>query len=523
MRGRHRRPEDTALRRYRPLLLIPIFALVLQACGTRLPNSAFVKAQQGSGSNSGFTAGDASGDQSGAGASGDQAAGAAGSAGSTTGGSAGSAGGTSGGAAGGGAAGGGANGANTASDVGVTPNSIKIGNIVSIQGQFGPDAFSPTLYGLQAYAASVNARGGINGRKITVDTCDDKGTGDGSLACAQKLVDQDKIFLYLANNSQASGRSANYNYSKGVPDVGPPLNNGYQKYPTMFDFYGNNGAVRDGKQVGADGKRWQTTGQYRWFKQNRGIAKPAVFFFNIAVSQQQGYAYEADLAAEGMPTAYEGGGSHQGENFAAPSFDTDVVNMKQKGVDAIWDAMDVGSNQKLCQAMDRGGWTKAPTSLKAKVSTIEAWSQKVGTDFSSPCRSFVYSMGTTDPYSDTGNPIVARFRDDFGKYEPGRTMHQWAAEGWAMGYEFQKAAESMGPNLTRKGFIAWMNGLNNYTLDGFTRPFDYKPKNFAGTTNDCFSVVQWDDAAQTFKTLAPISTCYPDAKWAGVAATDDGS
>src|SRR5436853_2189011 len=43
--GRRRRPEGTALRRQKLLLVIPIFALVLQACGTRLPDSAFTKAQ----------------------------------------------------------------------------------------------------------------------------------------------------------------------------------------------------------------------------------------------------------------------------------------------------------------------------------------------------------------------------------------------------------------------------------------------------------------------------------------------
>lgn len=525
--GRYRHPEGTALRKHALFLLLPIIALVLQACGTRLPNSAFVNANKGNGSNAGLAAGDQGGtDQSStSGSAGDQGTGGGGATGTGggatgTGGSSGSGGATGSNAA----AGGGSGGPNTASDVGVTPTSIKIGNITSIQGPFGPDAFSPTLYGLQAYASSINARGGINGRKLSIDFCDDKGSGDGNYACAQKLVDQDKIFSYLANNSQASGRSANYNYTKGVPDVGPPLNNGYQKYPTMFDFYGNNGAVRDGKQIGFQGKRWQTTGLYRWFKLNRGVSKPAVFFFNIAVSQQQGYAYEADLQAEGMPYVYEGGGSHQGENFAAPTFDTDVVNMKNKGVDIMFDAMDVGSNQKLCQAMDRGQMTSGPgVKLKAKVSTIEAWSQKVGSDFSSPCRNFVYSPGNSDPYSDTSNPVVQQFRADFAKYQPGRFLHQWAAEGYSMGLEFQRAAESMGANLTRKGYMAWLNGLSRYTLDGFTRPFDYKPINPAGTTNDCFSIVQWDDGAQTFKTLAPVSTCYPDAKWAGVAATDDGS
>jgi branched-chain amino acid transport system substrate-binding protein len=493
---------------------------VLQACGTRLPDSAFVKARQaqtegtiaagGAGISDQTVTGGSEG-QSGTAASTGQTAGSAGRAA------------TSGSSGGNTATGAGATGPNTASDVGVTPNSIKIGNITSIQGQFGPDAFSPTLYGLQAWANGINAKGGINGRKVTINTCDDRDTGDGNLACAQKLVGQDKIFVYLANNSQSSSRSASYNFSMGVPDVGPPLNNGYQKYPTMFDFYGNNGAVRDGKQVGVNGKRWQTTGSYRWFKLNRGITKPAVFFFNIAISQQQGYAAEANLQAEGIPAVYEGGGSHSGVNFAAPSFDTDVVNMKEKGVDGVWDAMDIGTNQKLCQAMDRGGFTAKGTTLKAKITTIQGWSELVGKNFSSPCRSFIYAWGPSDSFGDTANPVVARFRADFAKYQPGRYLHQWASDGWAMGYEFQKAAETMGANLTRKGFMDWLNNLNQYTLDGYLRPFDYKPKDFSSTITDCNSIAQWDDAARTFVTHAPITTCLPGSHWASASPADDGS
>ena len=103
-------------------------------------------------------------------------------------------------------------------------------------------------------------------------------------------------------------------------------------------------------------------------------------------------------------------------------------------------------------------------------------------------------------------------------------MHQWAAEGWGMGYEFQKAAESMGANLTRKGFTAWLNNLNAYNLDGFTRPHDYKPIDFSKPpANDCFSVVHWQDSAKSFVTEAPISTCETNTKWVPADATDDGS
>jgi hypothetical protein len=168
--------------------------------------------------------------------------------------------------------------------------------------------------------------------------------------------------------------------------------------------------------------------------------------------------------------------------------------------------------------MDRGNFQ-----VISKVSTIEAWSAAVGTDFSSPCRNSVYVDGTSAPYSDKSNPVVNQFLADFSKYQPGRKLHQWSAEGWGMGLEFQHAAESMGANLTRKGFMAWLNNLNKYTLDGFTRPHDYKPINTSAPTNDCFSVVRWQDSANTFAVQAPMTTCVPDAKWVGAQPTDDGS
>src|SRR6476646_4601381 len=181
---RHRRAEGArALRRNKLFVLLIVLGFVLSACGTRLPDSAFVKAQQGSNASNQSAAGDAggattdagttgeTGDQGGTAASTGQTGGSAGSAGSKC----------SGGGAAAAAGGGGAGGPNTASDVGVTPTSIKIGNITSVQGQFGPDAFSGTLYGLQSYVNAINARGGINGRKIDFKTCDDRDTGDGNL------------------------------------------------------------------------------------------------------------------------------------------------------------------------------------------------------------------------------------------------------------------------------------------------------------------------------------------------------
>jgi branched-chain amino acid transport system substrate-binding protein len=525
--------------------------LVLPACGTRLPNSSFSVVQQGTGtgpggisagSNGGSTIGSGGGSGPGsngsgtgsgggsAGTSGSGTGGAVDSGGSASGGSgAGSTSGAGGGTATGSATGGGSTGAgkaNFASDVGVTATSITIGNVTSISGAFGPDAFGPTLHGLTAYVDALNDQGGINGRKIKLVSCDDGSEGTQFLACVQKLVEQDHVFALLGNNSDASASGANYEYTHGIPDIGFPLNNGYYKYPNMFSIYGTPGYSRNGKAVGNNGQIENPLGLYKWFKSNLHFTKAAVYYYVIPVSAQAGCFEENGLKQVGVSTVYEGGGGSgnctgAGENPAAPAFDEDVINMRSKGVDTVWDAMDVSANARLCQAMDRQGFK-----VTAKVSTIEVYSQTLGTTFSAPCRDSVYIGGSSDSFADTANPLVKQFRSDFAKYQSGANLHQWALEGWALGYELNDAVKAMGANVTRKGFISWLNGFapvpGGYTAGGVMTPITYAPVNFGSTLPNCNTVAQWQDSAGTYVQRAGPSSCT-NATWYSTPATSDGS
>ena len=57
---------------------------------------------------------------------------------------------------------------NPASDIGVTATTITVGVLVSRTSPLGPDVFSGSYYGAMAYFETLNAQGGINGRKIKV-------------------------------------------------------------------------------------------------------------------------------------------------------------------------------------------------------------------------------------------------------------------------------------------------------------------------------------------------------------------
>ena len=74
--------------------------------------------------------------------------------------------------------------ANYASAVGVTATTINIGNVITKSGAFGEDQFTPIYYGAAAFFSDLNAHGGINGRRVIFNICDDGGdNAQGQRAC----------------------------------------------------------------------------------------------------------------------------------------------------------------------------------------------------------------------------------------------------------------------------------------------------------------------------------------------------
>ena len=484
-------------------------ALITSACGTRLPDSAFVEA--GAGGTNGTAAGTRSGTGGGTGASG--TTGAAGTGATGTGAAGTGATGTD--ATGTGAAGAGAGGPNQASDVGITENEIVIGNITAVNGILG-DAFAPPLRGLQAYVQWINDQGGIHGRKLRLETCDDGEDRTRNLQCAQDLIENKKVFAFVANNTRSEGGSAPYINSQGVPIFfGLPISNAASRFPHYWSIYGN-GCPRDGNTVCYNDQIYSTSGIYRWFKERTGVKKAGVFFYGlINISKDAGQFVMDGLKSEGFEvTPYD-------VNFANPNFDQYVDDMKAKGIDIILDVIDDGTNRKLCDTMQRKG-----VSVTAKVSTVVSYGDEIGTDFAPICRPSIYISGNTMTYSNRSNPAVDEFRTAFDTYQPGTPLHQWSLEGWMAGKSFAEAILSMGPTPTRQGLEDWLRGLNDYTANGLSIPIDFIVKDFPNqpfANADCTSIARWSDETQGWiQQTGPAGDCYDGTHQYATKATDRG-
>jgi branched-chain amino acid transport system substrate-binding protein len=528
------------------VVTVVIVALVSAACGTRLEDGEFlvVGAAEGvdpstgeptndgsfttdtnAGGTSGGSRGSTSGGGSGSGSATNSGSGGGGTStggGGGTGTNTGGGGGTNTGGGGGGGTNTGGGGPNTASDVGVTATSIKVGNITDIQGLLGPEAFKPILEGLQAYFAFRNDRGGVNGRKIDLISCDDRFDTNLNKACTRKLIEQDKVFALVAN-STTSYAGASITDEKGVPDVGGgPIGNAYWKYGHLYSILGGGGYPRDSKNIGLNGTLYSTTGVYRWFKEKLGVTKAALFFYTIPVSRQAALGLiEPGLEKEGINVEYYGGGSDRGREPTDPNYDSDVIAMKDLGVDGAFNAIDIAGFQKLCNAMDRQDFK-----VKANVATVQGWGQKVGTDFSSPCRDTVFATDAFRNYADTNHPGVARFRQGMQAYKPSTTLRQWNVWGWAAGMLFADGVASMGGNVTRVGLENWLKAFTPqaaYQADELGNPglLNWRRVDFTKPDNDCFTIGQWQDSAGTFVSKAPAWTCYTTG-WIDYTPQDTG-
>ncbi|HJR26891.1 MAG TPA: ABC transporter substrate-binding protein, partial [Acidimicrobiales bacterium] len=383
------------------------------------------------------------------------------------------------------AEGGGARGPNQASDVGVAASTIRLGTIVAENGVLG-DAFAPAVWGLRAWVAHTNAQGGIAGRTIELFTCDDREDRARTLQCAKRLVERDRVFALVAVNTRSIGGAATYLDEAGIPVIGFPIGNAFNRFTRFFSAYGSF-YPRDGTQVGFGNKLSGGTSSIRFYKEELGARRAAVFSYDIDESAQAANGLQKGLELEGFTV------QRFNVSFAAPSFDTAVAQMQEAGAQVIFDTMDPGANIRLCDAMQRRGFRPL-----AKVTTVVALGEALEDTLNDACRPVTYIFGFSRPYSATSVPFIATFDAGMRRYQPGRPLHQWSLEAWVQGEVLRQALVAMGPTPTRQGLEEVLERRGGFDLPGvLAQPlrWDHRPEYATRETSEgvCFAIAKWDD------------------------------
>jgi branched-chain amino acid transport system substrate-binding protein len=114
---------------------------------------------------------------------------------------------------------GGSTGTTAQTDVGITSNSILLGNTIALS---GPAAAYGTIANAEnAYFTYINnTKGGVNGRKITFKILDDAYTPANAVTLTKQLVEQDQVFaMFSGLGTQTQTSVRDYLNTQKVPQL----------------------------------------------------------------------------------------------------------------------------------------------------------------------------------------------------------------------------------------------------------------------------------------------------------------
>ncbi|KUO16330.1 ABC transporter substrate-binding protein [Streptomyces dysideae] len=375
---------------------------------------------------------------------------------------------------------------------------IRVGIITSATSPVGGSAFTGPRDGAKAYFDRLNARGGIDGRRIEVRLCDDGGSGVGNNECVHKVVDEDKVVALVATTALDYAGASRVSRAR-VPDIGgQPIGAAYDTWPHLYGIYGSL-APRSGTP-GWDGKLYGGTEVYRYFKREHGARTAAVISYNQSASAAYARLVERGLKAEGYKVVTEQ------VDFALPNFRAAAADLKEQGADLVFDAIDSHGNARLCKAMDDVG-----VEVTAKVTNVQNWTSTVPDDYKDAprCRNALWATGSSRNFEDTGQAAVREFRD---ATEGLKTHSQWQLEGWAAARWFTDAAKSCAEaetGVTRACVDDFMNRSEDYTAGGLLVPVRFErlaePPERRRT---CLSVARWRDGRGWVSQGDMNDTCF---------------
>ncbi len=452
-----------------PLVALAVVGvLTLTGCGARVNASLRQAAADqalgrgGAGSGQGSTTGDSSGGATGGSATGGTT-GALGTTGGTTG-ALGTTGGTTtgtkpgggatGGTTGGTSAGGttaGAAGNGGATDVGVTANSITVGNIADASGPV-PGLFKGAIVGTQAYFAMINSQGGVNGRQINVNF------GDSQLDCGQnKSQTQSRIgsvFAFVGSFSLYDDCGTQVlSQHLEVPDVSNALGLQTQKLKSNYSTAPLGGGWR--------------TGPLDYNKKKYGAAWEHIgaIYANVGTGPTIWNNTKKAIDHSGGHVAYD-------EPYGAT--DTDftgtVIKMKSNGVQMIYvNTTDGATTARLVNALKGQSGSKDWPIIFGATAYDSNFLKQAGANAEGVFNDQQFAL-FFNPDEASRVPAVGQFQTWMNQVDKSQTKDIFAVYGWTSAELFVQALKKAGPKATRKGLIAALNGITSFDGSGLLAP-----------------------------------------------------
>jgi len=332
---------------------------------------------------------------------------------------------------------------------GVTSTSITVGSIADISGPLSAD-FAPITAGVQAYFSMVNAAGGVDGRKLVLGAQkDDQGSSTTDLTVAQQLVEQDHVFAVVGVGTPFFG-GASFLAHQGVPTFGYQVSSDWSAGPSLFGAFGSYLEF--------------STGQMGFAYAAQQLHAKSVGVIAYAVPQSAAACQSAvtGFNAFGVPVGY------QDLSFGFGADPTsDVLQMRDHGVDVVFTCLDVSGNVAFARAIAQNG-------VPARMVWLNGYDRSTLQQYGSLLEGTVVALEHV-PFEAAvefpgAYPAMDSYLKEMQKYQPTHVYDEVAFDGWVDAVHFVDGLQAVGHNLTQAKVVHALNAMTDYTAGGLVPP-----------------------------------------------------
>ena len=342
-----------------------------------------------------------------------------------------------------------------ASDTGVTPTQVTIGGTTPLSGP--ASAYQSVAKGAAAYFRYVNAKGGVNKRKINYIYKDDAYDPSKTVDATRELVSQDKVFaIFNSLGTDQNLATRAYLNALKIPQLfvasgATTFGSDYKKYPYTIGYQPN--------------YRAEGTIYGRYIVKHSPKSRIGVLYQNddygtdLLAGLQRGLGAKAGMVK-----------SKQSYNVDDPDVQSQIAKLKAAKVNTLmvfatpkfaiqayvyarklsWKPL-VYMNA-VSSAANIMGLSTAATNRKQTEGTI----------------SIVFLKDPTDP-AWRNNAGMKLYRSIMKKYKGGNPNDVYAVYGMSVAHTFVAALQKAGKNPTRSGIMKAADSLN-VTNDPFLLP-----------------------------------------------------
>ena len=359
-------------------------------------------------------------------------------------------------------------GASPTADPGVTATSVLLGGTVPLTGEAA--AFGTVAPGAKAYFDYVNAKGGVNGRKIEYRYYDDAYNPAQTVQLTRRLVEQDRVLAVFNSIGTANNLAIrDYLNAQKVPqlyaaDGSQSIGRSFAKYPWTMGFlqsYRGEGDVY-GKTI----------------VKSRPKAKIAVLYENTELGLDMLTGLTRAIAGKGPRVV-----AKQAYEFTGADVSGQIGLLKASGADTLMLFATPKFFINAIVATHKLGWR--PQVYIASVSiepTIMGIARFNAPELTKGALSIAFVKNPNDPIW-ARDRAVALYRSIMRKYNPtGRATDVYNWYGMTVAWTMVETLRKAGKNLTRAGLLKAAQSLdtlaNPFLLPGIrleTSRTDYRP------------------------------------------------